>query len=183
MARDLTSGMQAAVVAKSLTPIFFYEGEFSGGTLRLTSAAGITWNGQIWAAGHLIGIGAIEETTEIRASGLQITLGFDASVLQTALAQVRSGKPGRVWIGVLDSSGAIIADPYLAFEGRLDVSDIVMGGEVCTVQIAYESRLIDLERARERRYTTEDQHIEYPDDTGFDGVPALQEAQTLWLAA
>ena len=82
--------------------------------------------------------------------------------------------------GAIDSSGALVVDPYTTFQGRLDVPEIVDGGDDCTIQISYESRLIDLERARERRYTHEDQQIDSPGDKGFEFVTLIQDQTVVW---
>jgi hypothetical protein len=74
----------------------------------------------------------------------------------------------------------IIADPFKCFEGRFDVPDIVDEGARATISARYESRLIDLDRVRARRYTDEDQKLDYPTDKGFEYVPSLQDAQIPW---
>lgn len=183
MARDLTAGMLSSIAAGTVRPVLFYQGSFSGGTVRLWTGLGsVSWNGQTWlGAGSLLGMSSIQETTEVRAAGLTISLsGMPGSLISLALSQARQGAAGLVYLGFLDSSGAIIADPTLAFSGRLDVPEIVDSGDTCTITISYESRLIDLERARERRYTQEDQRLDYPDDDGFNQVPGLQDAVILW---
>lgn len=183
MARGLTAGLLAEITAGTLRPVFFYEGEFSGGTLRLWSGAGsIGWNSQTWlGAGGLLSISEIQETTEVRAAGVTLALsGLDTSIIAIALAQARQGLAGKVWIGALDASNAVIADPFLAYEGRLDVPEIADEGETCTVTVSYESRLIDLERPRERRITHEDQQIDYPGDLGREYVAGLQNAEIVW---
>ena len=43
-----------------------------------------------------------------------------------------------------------------------------------------ESKLIDLERSRARRYTSEDQKIDYPDDKGLDFIADLQDKAVVW---
>jgi hypothetical protein len=48
------------------------------------------------------------------------------------------------------------------------------------VSISYESRLIDLERSRESRYTNEDQQRAFPGDRGFEFVPSLQDLSLTW---
>lgn len=183
MSRDLTAAMLAEITAQALRPVRFFEGEFTGGTLRLwTGHSSINWNGQTWTgAGDLLSMSAIQETAEVRASGFSVTLsGLNPSIISVALAQARQGLAGRVWEGMLDASGAIIADPFLSYEGKLDVPDISDGGEICTVSISYEGRLISLERARERRITHEDQQIEYPDDRGHEYVAGMQDKVVNW---
>lgn len=183
MSRDLSAGVLAQLDAGAFRPVLFFEAEFASGTLRLWSGVGsVTWNAQTWTgAGQLIGISSITETTDARAVGVTISLsGMPTSLIAVALSEARQGKLGRVYLGFLNASGAVIADPYKSFEGRLDVPEISDQGDSCTIAISYESRLIDLERPRERRYTAEDQKIDYPDDRGFDNVASLQDAVIMW---
>ena len=120
--------------------------------------------------------------------GGPVVVKFDARRFSSSNTTM-TAETGEVW--TLNQSGSpmadivhqgesLIADPFLCFAGRLDVPDMVIGGERMTIAVAYESRLIDLDRARERRYTSEDQKIDYPDDLGFDFVPALQDMQIVW---
>jgi len=183
MARDLTSGMQTEVQAPVMRPVFFFEAEFASGFLRLWSGLGtIPWNGQTWTgAGNAIGISEIAETADIRAAGVTASLsGNVSSLIAAALAEARYGKPGKVWLGAMDASGAIIADPYLVFSGRLDVPVIDDAGESCIISMQYESRLIDLQRTRERRWTHEDQQIDFPGDLGFEYVTSLPDQVLIW---
>jgi hypothetical protein len=45
-------------------------------------------------------------------------------LVQLAIAEARQGLPGKLCLGLLTETGAIIADPVLAFAGRLDVPEI-----------------------------------------------------------
>jgi len=181
--RDATAAFLAELAKRRLRPVIFYEGEFSTGTSRAWSGYGEkVWNGQTWqGVGHLGGISAIEETGDVKATGIVVQLtGVATENIALALGEARQGKPGKVWLGFLDEAGNVIVDPYLAFSGRLDVPEIEEGAETATVRISYESRLIDLERPRARRYTHEDQQIDFPGDKGFEFVPSLQDAQIVW---
>lgn len=181
--RDLTAGMIAEVQAKVLRPALFLEGEFATGTLRLWTGIGqIPWNGQTWTgAGNLIAISAIQESADIEATGFTVSLsGQPSASISLALQSCRQGKPCKIWLGMLDAAGAVIADPYLLRQGRLDVPSVEDSGNECVISIAYEDRLVDLERARERRYTSGDQAIDWPLDLGFAFVPSLQSAVDVW---
>ena len=183
MARDLTSAVAAAANATVVRPRIFYEGEFASGTLNLWSGVGPTdWDGKTWTgAGQMLGIGMIGETSELRAVGFEVSLSGEATAMLSAnLGQARQGLPGIVWLGFIDDDGALIADPFKCFEGRFDVPDIVDEGGRAAISARYESRLIDLARVRIRRYTNEDQQIDYPNDKGFEYVPSLQDAQIAW---
>lgn len=187
--RALTAALLAAFQAKTVRPAWFYEGQFeSAGSpsldyVRLWSgAAAITWDGKNWlAAGGLLEVGPVAESSEIRAVGFQVSLKGDASLLALNLGYARQGLPGRVWLGAFDTtSGALIVDPFKVFEGRFDVPDIVDAGGTVKITAKYESRFIDLDRVRARRYTDEDQQAEVPGDRGFEYVPALQSKDLAW---
>lgn len=183
MARDLTASLVTALTGDTVRAVVFYEGEFSSGTLRFWSGVGqISWNGQTWTgAGNLGSISAIEESSDVRAVGIVCSLsGQSSAILSLVLGAVRQGLEGKVWIGAVDAAGAVVADPFLAFSGFVDVPDTLDEGESATISIRYESRLIDLDKTRERRYTDEDQQIDYAGDSGFAFVPALQDAQITW---
>jgi hypothetical protein len=62
----------------------------------------------------------------------------------------------------------------------MDVMTIDETGETCSITLTAENRLIDLERPRVRRYTSEDQKSLHPNDKGFDFVNSLQEAEIKW---
>jgi hypothetical protein len=183
MARNLTGAMATAAAAGTVRPAVFYEGEYTTGTLRLWSGVGsIEWNGQTWTgAGQMLGIAPIEELSDVRAAAFHVSLSGEASAILSAnLGAARNGLPGKVWLGFFDDAGALIADPFLAFQGRFDVPDIIDEGERATIQARYESRLIDLDRPRSRRYTDEDQKLDFPNDRGFEYVPKLQDLEVFW---
>lgn len=190
MARDLTSGLLAELQASKLSPILFWEGEFvTIGSPQITEYVrlwtgfgNISWDSKTWiGAGNLLAITPLEETSEIQATGFSVTLsGMPSANISTALQACQQGRPGKIWLGTMNTAGAVIADPYLARQGRMDVPVIEDSGETCTITLKYEDRLVNLERPRERRYTNEDQAIDYPADKGFDQVAALQDAQDVW---
>jgi hypothetical protein len=182
MSRDLTNGVVAEVEAAELQPFLLFEGNFSTGTVRAWSGIGdLSWNGQTWVGtGTLLQVSQIQENAETVASGATITLsGVPTELISLALGSVRQGRAGKIYLGFF-SSGSIVTDPVLVFEGKLDVPVIEEDGDTATIAIAYESRLIDLQKPRESRYTNEDQQRVYPGDLGFEFVPSLQEKTLNW---
>ena len=183
MARNLTAGMQAEVVATVLRPVVFLEGEFASGTLRLWTGVGqIDWNGQTWTGGGtLLGISEITETADVRAVGISVSLSsMPASVISLVIGQARQGLPLTIYFGAMDAAGAVTATPYRSYQGRLDVPTIEDAGETGIVAIAYESRLIDLERPRARRWTHEDAQIDTPGERGFEYLSGLANREVYW---
>ena len=183
MSRELTAGMQTEIARQLTRPAIFYEGEFATGTVRLWSGVGsIAWNGQTWlGAGQLAGVSLIEENADVRAVGVKVSLsGVSATLVSLALAEARQGKRASLWLAMLDEAGAVLADPYLVFNGLLDVPTITETGDGATIELSYENRLISLRTPNIRRYTDEDQKVNYPDDTGFAFVAGLQDVAINW---
>jgi hypothetical protein len=183
MSRTITPAVLAELAAGVVRPAIFVESQFPSGYLRLWSGLGeITWGGRTWAgAGTLLNVGAIEETTDVVATGTTVTLsGIPTDLISLCISDARQGLPGQIYLGFLTAAGAVIADPVMAFAGRLDVPTIMDGADRCEIQITYESRLIDLNRAREWRYTHESQQQISPGDRGFEYVAGLQEREIRW---
>lgn len=187
--RDLTAGMLTAIGAGTVRPVLFYEGEFPAvGSpqrqfIRLHTGIGpISWNGYTWTGGgNMLSISPIEETADVQAVGFTVAItGIPASYVQFAVTSVQQGLSGKLWLGLLDANETLIADPYLLRRGKFDVSVIEADGGSCTITAQYEDRLIDLEKPRGRRYTSEDQQIDYPSDLGFEFVPSLQDLRIVW---
>lgn len=184
--RDLTAGMETAVTDQVVYPVVFMAGEFASGWGRWWSGLGsFTWDGYTWGGlGGLVKLSTITETTGVSAQGFSIDLsGQDTALVSLALQSCRQGKVGRIWLGALTAAGALIADPYLLTEGKLDVAGSTEDGESAVITISYEGRLVDLERPREYRYTTESQRLFYPNDLGFEFVPSLQDSFDIWKPA
>ena len=183
MSRDLTSAVQAEVLKMKVKPVIFVEGQFTSGITRFWSGIGtIIWNGQTWTGvGNLGGVSPISEGTEPHADGIELSLsGIPSDLVTKALGECRPNAPVKLWFGLLDEAEAVIADPYQSFGGRMDVPSVEEGGETSTIKLRVENRLVDFNRARERRFTHEDQQIDYPGDLGFEYVAGLQEWNGVW---
>lgn len=181
--RSLTASMQTAVAATVVRPVLIAAISVDGGTIRAWNGMGtLSWGGNDYTGiGSFGGVSAVQETEDLRANGITFRLsGVPSELLSAALGDVRQGLTAQLWLGMMDSAGALIADPYLLFAGLTDVPSIDEGGATATVTISAESRLVDLERARVRRYTNEDQQIDDSTDRGFEYVPSLQDAEIVW---
>ena len=182
MSRNLTSAVQTQLAASELEPFFAIKLNFDSGALRLWTGYGeITVASETYTGGgQFLGISPVEETVEVAARGVTMSLnGIDASLISYALTENYQTRSAKVYLGVI-SSGAVVADPYLIFDGRMDVMTIDDNGETANIAMTAESRLIDLERPKLRRYTSDDQKLQHPSDTGFDFVASLQEKEIAW---
>lgn len=182
MPRAVTTAFATAVAAGTVQPCLLVEGLFDSGAVRLWTGYGpLTWGANTFTgAGTLIGISNVAETNKVEANGTKIMLtGIDSSVVSLALSEPYQGRIVNVYLGLF-SSGALVADPDLLFAGRADVMTLADDGATCTIELAVEGRLVDLQRGRPRRYTDQDQKIDYPTDKGLEFVVAIQDKVVKW---
>jgi hypothetical protein len=184
MSRDLPAAITAALTGgDAMRLALLVEMEFTSGFLRLWSGLGtISYGGNDWTgAGHLFGFDTIEETRAVVANGATIYLsGIPTELVSACINDAQQGKIGRIYLAVLDANGAVDGDTVELFAGRLDVPTINDEGSNCTINITYESRMIDLTTAREFRYTHESQQVLSPGDMGFEFVTAIQDQEIVW---
>ena len=183
MPRNMTQGFLGAMQGAVLRPALFVQAAFVSGPIYVWSGIGqITWNGQVWTGiGTLGSISTIEEGSTVAAKGITLTLsGIDASLLNDVMTEFQVGLPVSVTLGVFDTNNALIADPVCCFSGRMDQPTIDVTGTLATIAINCENRLVEMNVAVDRRYTDEDQQMDYPGDLGFQFVNGIQEAQIYW---
>lgn len=183
MARTLTAGMITELTAAQLSPVLLIKAEFDSGNLCLWSGIGsITYSGDTYlGAGNLLSVSAVTETVNLEANGVTVTVsGIPSSIITTALTEDYQGRKISFYFGCLNTSGALISDPYLLFKGRMDVMDIVSSGETISVAVTAESATIDFRRVKERRFTKEDQQAFYATDKGLEYISQLQDKEVIW---
>ena len=180
---DATPAFITALSQPIIRPALFVEAHFATAILYLWTGRGnVSWNGHTWTGiGTLGSVSTIEEGSTVEARGITLTLsGIDATALSDVLNEVQQGLPALVYFGLFDSTPALIANPVCAFAGRMDQPTIDLTGPTATIQIACESRLMDMNTPAMRRYTNEDQQRDYPNDQGFSFVPGVQERTIFW---
>jgi len=79
-----------------------------------------------------------------------------------------------------DTSRNVIADVYTVFKGKMDVLNISEQGNTATITLNIESRLISFDLPINRKYTLEDQQVDFPNDVGFEFIPDLQDKEITW---
>ena len=183
MSRSLTSAMQSAVTADLVRPIILVQCAFDSGNLNLWNGVGnLTVSSVDYVgAGTLLAIGEIAETSELQANGITVTLsGITDPLLAKARDEDYQGRELKVLLGAMDASNGVISTPVNVFSGFMDTMVINDSSETATIQIAVENRLIGFERTRVRRYTAEDQLIDFPNDKGLEFVAEMAEKEIVW---
>ena len=183
MSRNLSSGMQTAVEADVVRPIVLVQCAFDSGDLNLWNGIGdLTVNSVDYVgAGTLLGISEIAESSELQANGISVTLsGITDPLLAKARDEDYQGRELKVLLGAMDASNGVISNPVVVFSGFMDTMVINDSAETGTIVVTVENRLIEFERTRIRRYTAEDQKIDYPNDKGLEFVAEMQEKEIIW---
>jgi len=164
------------------------------------TVGGITYVG----TGNMLQISEVKETADIAAAGATLTLsGIPTEILALALQEPYQGRLCYIKFGMIgankdfllkqdgsfllleDSSSIDIStgDPDALtdlFVGYMDQMNISEEAETCTIALAVESKLIDLERPRVQRYTSASQKARYAGDLAFDFIPDLQDKPLSW---
>ena len=187
MARDITSAFNTAIKDTVVQPIFAIELEFSDGTLRFWTGYGditMTAGGSsktFTGTGDLLNISPIGESSTLQMQGITVALtGIKSSLISTALTAQYTNRNGTLYMGLLNSSGAVIADVYTLFKGKMDVLNINEGAETSTITLKIESRLVSFDLPLNRMYTLEDQQVDYSTDLGFEFISNLQDKEIIW---
>lgn len=183
MSRSLTSAMQSAVTADLVRPITLVQCAFDSGNLNLWNGIGnLTVDSVDYVgAGTLLSISAISESAELTANGITVALsGVTEPLISKARDEDYQGRELKVLLGIINEDGTVSVDPVVVFSGFMDTMVLNDGGETATIQVTVENRLIEFERTRIRRYTAEDQKIDYPNDKGLEFVAEMAEKEIVW---
>ena len=185
MSRVLTASFITELTENQVYPALFFEGQFTGTTLRLwTGLADISWNSETWSGnGWFHGVELPADEPEVAAQAMGVVLsGIPATLISLILNDADQTNTGKLWFGFLDENDktSVIADPFLMFSGTLDVPTLTYGADVSQIRISYESLLVDLDRPRLLRYTDESQQLLFAGDRGFEYMTFLQQWQGFW---
>jgi hypothetical protein len=132
-------------------------------------------------AGTLLSISNIEDTLELKSSGLSVALaGMDSTVLDLALTENYQNRFITVYLGYLSGGTDTVAGTMTLFKGRMQSMTINDDPNGSTISVDAENRLIDLQRPSNLRYTKESQQGISAGDTCFDRVQSLQDKEIIW---
>ena len=183
MARDATAALITEFTAQTVTPIILTKFEFDSGNLLLWAGLGsLVYNSETYiGAGNFLSAEAVRETAALQAHAMIFTLsGMPSTLLAYALVEDYQNRDCSLIIGAFDSNDAIVVNPYVAWEGRMDVMTIEETGDASTISIRAEHVLKRGEVPTPRRWTDQDQKIDHANDDGFDQVNAVQDLTVEW---
>ena len=178
MSRTIPAAIITALGQPAVYPFYAVEMLFDSGAVRLwTGYANRTIDGQTYiGAGTLLSISGLEEVNDLSAKSATIALdGISSSVVSLSLAEPYQRRSCRILWGVTD-----VSDFVEVFAGYMNTMQIEDSGETSNITLTVESKLIELNRPRARRYTHESQQSRYPGDTFFSFVADIQDKDIPW---
>lgn len=178
MSRTIPAGLLTALTGSSIEPYYAVEMLFDSGTIRLWTGHGnrtIESNTYL-GAGNVMSISGLEEASDLSARNATLVFsGIPTSFLSLALQEPYQRRKVRVLFGERS-----VSDTIVVFSGQANTMRIQDSGDTSTIELTVESRLIELERSRIRRYTHEDHISRNPGDTFFSYVADLQDRSIVW---
>ena len=129
MTRGLTSAVKTELATGNITaiePVYLLYLGFGTPLYRtncsfdLTSS--VSGSSQTYTAdGFFLGLSHVSETTNPIKNTFNVTVsGVNQSILSTILNENIINDSAKVWQGFLDSNNALIADPFLLFDGTIN---------------------------------------------------------------
>jgi hypothetical protein len=176
MSRTVPAAILTALAQPEVQPFYAIEFNFDTAPVYFWTGYGnreIGGNTYL-GTGNLLNIGGLEEAADLSAKSVTITLsGVPSDIVSLALSEPYQRRTCRILFGV-QNVNAIVE----VFSGVMNTMTIQDG--TSTIELLVESKLVELERAKIRRYTHESQQARYPNDTFFSYVTALQDKDVIW---
>ena len=191
MARSVPAAILTALTQPEVQPFYAVEMLFdtrSGtdldgnpidyGPVRLWTGYGNkTIDGETYlGAGDLLAVSGLEEVNDLSAKSASITLtGMPGEIVSLAIKEPYQRRSCRILFGVSN-----VDDFVEVFAGKMNQMPIEDSGDTSTITLTVESKMVELNRARVRRYTHESHQARHPGDTFFSFVADIQDKGIPW---
>ena len=183
MSRGLPAAVNTALQSDFVQLVTFAELQFSAATQYVHDGLGTyTWGGHNWIGlGTLGSISAIAEGTEISPYSLTLTLSaLDSTMSSSALTENYFMRPVKIYLGLLDSSDALIATPSQIWSGHMDVMTITAGSDNDSISLVAESDMSKFDRSANLKYTHRQQQRVDANDLFFEFLQDIEGAKVVW---
>lgn len=162
---------EANLSSDVIVPINLFRADLPGFTLRAWTGVGdLTALSQTFeGTGDLLSINALEGSTNQLSPRLVATLtGVDATLTSELVEYAAQGSRIYLWYGLLNSeTGALVADPQLIFDGRIDTAT-VQSGQQASIEVECIGGLEYAARRSQRKRTSGDQESIWAGDLFFE---------------
>tara|TARA_Y100001973_G_scaffold87572_1_gene131708 strand:+ start:426 stop:992 length:567 start_codon:yes stop_codon:yes gene_type:complete len=174
MARGLSSSVKTELATGSIDPVLLIEIGFSTPIYLTNASFDITSNisgtsRTYLSNGHLRSITGVNETNRPTKNTLSISLsGVDQTYISVALNENIINDDVFVYRGFLDSSNALISDPFLLFYGTIDEYKISDNTTTANLIISVTSHWGNFSKTSGRTTTDNSQQRFFSSDKGME---------------
>ena len=174
MARGLSSSVKTELATGNIAPVHLIDLNFSSPqyltdcSFNLTSSISGT-SRTYTASGHILNIGNAQEGSKPIKNSFNLTLsGVDQSFVSIALNENIINKTIQIYRAFLNSSNAIISDPFLLFDGFIDQYSIEDDTTTSLIGLNITSHWGNFEKVSGRRTSDTSQQRFFSGDKGFE---------------
>ena len=182
----LTATNQAGLEAEHSARIYFLFLDFAVDPIRAcTGVRTYTVFAEDWLGiGEVSGISDIADAADIAARPVTLTIsGVDAWIAEPVLNRTNyKGRSAVIYRGLLDADGDLLDDPWIIWQGRMDVGSMVYA-EAYTAQMVCEPLASRLLRANVSRYSDQDHQVRHAGDAFFEYLPQMEKKDVTWGGA
>lgn len=183
--RQIPQAIINALAEPVVRPAFFVEILFSE-PLRFTSlyVSKVVNGDEYFGFGNLGSVSPVSENAELDPQQMSVVIaGINPESLAGALTEPYVNRDVRIYVGLLDEQGGLIADDVMTyFIGKVDEMKVKYGSKG-SIEFIVRDRLADWSRPRIERYTNADQQARYPGDKGLEFVSQVADKEIIWPAS
>jgi len=173
MDRGSSASFQAEIIKEQNQPVHLLSIAFDSGTVYMNDGyKSITYDGDEYlGVGHFLAFSDIEETADLAVASLNIALsGIDRTYISYYLTEDYIDREVKIHLAFLDTNQALVADPVLIFDGRMNAPSLNENPESgeSTLTVNVSNAWVDFERRSGRHTNHEEQQIYFSGDKGFE---------------
>ena len=170
MTRTLTTALKNELLTDSLQPITLVYINVGTGFRFTDHYKDITYDSNTYSASSLFTkLSSVTESSEVEVSNITLSFsGADQTIISLFLSNSYMEKEAEVYKGLLNTSEAVIADPFLLFKGRIESFSIDESINQSNANIVIASHWSDFSKIEGRKTNTGSQQIHFKTDKGFE---------------
>lgn len=168
--RGMTAAVLTEIAESQNKPFHLIDIQFTTGTVYFTdSDRDIVWNSNTYtAAGDFLTFSDITEQNAMTVGEIEVQLsGVDQTYLSTILNETFMDRILIIRKGFLNDSNAIIVDPIIIYQGRMDQPNIIESTDNCVISVTVANQFVDFIKTTGRYTNTDSQALFFPTDQGF----------------
>ncbi len=181
MTRTMTAAMKTELAKGSFHRIHLIDLVFSSPVYITDHFIDTLWNSNTYeAGGHLVDFDPMKEAPDVRLGRTRLRLtAVEQSYLALFLTNTYINVQVLFRLALLDNTGAIIADPSLIYEGRIEGYSLRETEKTSVLTIDIANHWSDFEKTSGRRTNTASQQLVFAGDLGME-FAAETVKEILW---